>query len=147
MCLNGQSKCTQVCEYYYGMEGSSWPHTSTHTCTLYDMAAPWTLSIIGGLSPAPLHPSISASSHLLPIESLCVQIYSAGGMFNLFPAVQHKKTQTRALLQVGLQLKYPLHFFPHSFLFLFLLSLISFLCLLFEVSLGPCSASSTLCLG
>ncbi|MEQ2204703.1 hypothetical protein XENOCAPTIV_017281 [Xenoophorus captivus] len=48
------------------------------------------LSIIWSFSSAVLRLSNHASFYLLPIESLCVQTYSAGGMLNLFPAAQHQ---------------------------------------------------------
>lgn len=67
-------------------------HTHIRTCAHHTT---WPLSELPQLSGAFfLHPSIPPSSHLLPIESLCVQTYSAGGMLNLFPAAQHKETQT-----------------------------------------------------
>lgn len=126
-------------------------HGHTHACRMT-----WPLSELSQLLSGAflLHPSIPPSQHLptcSPLRSLCVQTYAAGGMLNLFSRCTTRgDTDTHALLQVGLQLKNPLHFFFSCFFFffpLFLLSFIPFLCLLFEVSPGPHRASSTLCLG
>lgn len=124
MCLARDRACTHRCVCVcLNMPVRDREFMDTCSLTLYDLAVQWTLSIILSLSPAPLHLSIPVSSHLLPIESLYVQTHSAGGMLNLFSCCKTQGDRdTRALLQVGLQLKNPLHFSPpflSPFLFFF----------------------------